>query len=169
MRVEGESGPRYRHSDSLPSSCGDPWETLARPSLRVLQVSSGEQVEAYKKTVRTATIWWTSTKIWLSWGEFCRKIRPKIRRLYVVSPKILAINLCRNLRFGNRTLNENIKQLWLYRLPYRSCQLPDLNSLSVRPYARIIEYNIGLGLLLGIAGEAGYNGILTGVRTKCTQ
>ena len=28
MRVEGGSGPRYRRSGSLPSSRGDPWETV---------------------------------------------------------------------------------------------------------------------------------------------
>ena len=38
---------------------------------------------------------------------------------------------------------------------------------SKGPVQGVIEYNIGLGLLLGIAGEAGYYGILTGVRTKC--
>ena len=75
------------HDSNFTVSQGSPRElerawTLARPSLRVLQVSSGEQVEACEKTARTATIWWTPTKILLSWGEFSRKIRRKIRRLH---------------------------------------------------------------------------------------
>ena len=46
MRVEEGSGPRYRRPGSLPSSRGDPWETV---KFEALQVSSGEQVEACEK------------------------------------------------------------------------------------------------------------------------
>ena len=42
------------------------------------------------------------------------------------------------------------------------------NHQIVRAY-KIYSIYIGLGLLLGIAGEAGYDGILTGVRTKYTS
>ena len=48
----------------------------------------------------------------------------------LLSPRISAINLCRNQKFGGiRTLIERFEQLWLYRLPLGGCRPLNLNSL----------------------------------------
>ena len=75
-------GSNFTVSPGSPRELGRAW-TLARPSLRVLQVSSGEQVEACEKTARTATILMNINKNMakLGWRD-PRKIRRKIRRFY---------------------------------------------------------------------------------------
>ena len=91
----------------------------------------------------------------------------------LLSPKIPAIHLCRNEK--DRDSNSQLECPATLIVPLVALpQLPTTKSqliITTRSYARIkyrVYICIWLGSLLGIAGEAGYDGSLAGVRKKCT-
>ena len=82
---------------------------MARPSLRVLQVSSGEQIEACEKNSENSDNLMKTNK---NMAKLVSKISAK-NLATLLSPRISDINLCRNQNFGPgiRTLVERFKQL----------------------------------------------------------
>ena len=117
---------------------------MARPSLRVLQVISGEQVEACKKNSENSD---NLMKINKNMAKLVSKISAK-NSATLLSPKISAINLCRNQKVDHEgESNSQPKYPAILILPLAPRRLPTTQTqlfIIVRLYAcikyRFIEY-----------------------------